>query len=85
MAPRANWKGFLRLSLVTPDGRYFVVRGRLWRNPGLDEAERHEIVGRPMATRRAVRDAKMEALQTEDARWHKEKERLETALRRARS
>jgi hypothetical protein len=27
---------------VTPDGRYFVVRGRLWRmaNPGLDEAER---------------------------------------------
>jgi hypothetical protein len=26
---------------VTPDGRYFVVRGRLWRmaNPGLDEAE----------------------------------------------
>jgi hypothetical protein len=25
---------------VTPDGRYFVVRGRLWRmaNPGLDDA-----------------------------------------------
>ena len=27
---------------MTPDGRYFVVRGRLWRmaNPQLDEAER---------------------------------------------
>jgi hypothetical protein len=27
---------------VTPDGRYFVVRGRLWRlaNPGLSSAER---------------------------------------------
>jgi hypothetical protein len=27
---------------VTPDGRYFVVRGKLWRmaNPGLDETTR---------------------------------------------
>jgi recombinational DNA repair protein RecR len=45
---------------VTPDGRYFVVRGRLWRvgNPQLDEAEREELVKRLMAARRAVRDAK---------------------------
>ena len=45
---------------VTPDGRYFVVRGRLWRiaNPDLDEAERADLVGQLMAARRAVRDAK---------------------------
>jgi hypothetical protein len=30
----------------TPDGRYFVVRGRLWRtsNPALDPAERERLV-----------------------------------------
>jgi hypothetical protein len=48
---------------VTPDGRYFAVRGRLWRmaNPGLDEAERVHLVGRLMAARLAVRDAKKRA------------------------
>jgi hypothetical protein len=48
---------------VTLDGRYFVVRGRLWRmvNPGLDEAERADLVPRLMAARRAVRDAKNRA------------------------
>jgi hypothetical protein len=46
---------------VTPDGRYFVVRGRLWRiaNPGLDEAERADLVRRLGAARRSVRDAKL--------------------------
>lgn len=31
---------------VTPDGRYFVVRGRLWRttNPALPEDERRRLV-----------------------------------------
>nr|WP_082822038.1 hypothetical protein [Bradyrhizobium diversitatis] len=45
---------------VTPDGRYFVVRGRLWRmaNPDLAEDERGSLVKRLMAARRAVRDAK---------------------------
>ena len=48
---------------VTPDGRYFVVRGRLWRmaNPGLDQAERADLVSRLMAARRAVRDARKAA------------------------
>ena len=48
---------------VTPDGRYFVVRGRLWRmaNPGLDEADRAGLVGRLMAARRAVGAAKKSA------------------------
>lgn len=43
----------------TPDGRYFVVRGRLWRlsNPALGEAERSDLVSELMAARRAVRDA----------------------------
>jgi hypothetical protein len=44
---------------VTPDGRYIVVRGRLWRraNPNLPEAERDRLVRKLMAARRAVRDA----------------------------
>lgn len=41
---------------VTPDGRYFVVRGRLWRcsNPALPAVERERLVGELMAARRAV-------------------------------
>jgi len=43
----------------TPDGRYFVVRGRLWRrsNPALDDANRDRLVKELMAARRAVREA----------------------------
>lgn len=41
--------------LSTPDGRYLVVRGRLWRrsDPGLDAAERERLVAELMAARRA--------------------------------
>ncbi len=44
----------------TPDGRYIVVRGRLWRasNPTLTEAERGPLVARLMDARRAVRAAR---------------------------
>lgn len=44
---------------VTPDGRYLVVRGRLWRRtrPDLPEAERQSLVDALMDARRAVRDA----------------------------
>lgn len=44
---------------VTPDGRYFVVRGRLWRcsNPQLTDAERQPLVDELMSARRAVRAA----------------------------
>ncbi len=40
---------------VTPDGRYFVVRGRLWRcsNPQLSEDERQRLTAVLMAARRA--------------------------------
>ncbi|WP_380171279.1 hypothetical protein ACFEMC_20210 [Kineococcus sp. DHX-1] len=45
--------------LVTPDGRYLVVRGRLWRrtNPDLPEDRRQELVDELMAARRAKRQA----------------------------
>jgi hypothetical protein len=45
---------------VTPDGRYFVVKGRLWRmsNPDLDEDLRQRLVHDLMDARRAVRDAR---------------------------
>ena len=45
---------------TTPDGRYFVVRGRLWRtsNPALSVEERERLVMELMSARRAVRDAK---------------------------
>ncbi|MDY7094990.1 MAG: hypothetical protein SX243_18610 [Acidobacteriota bacterium] len=38
---------------VTPDGRYFVVRGRLWRmaNPDLPEARRQALVAQLMGAR----------------------------------
>ena len=44
---------------VTPDGRYFVVRGRLWRcsDPALDTGERARLVAELMRARRAVREA----------------------------
>lgn len=46
--------------LHTPDGRYIVVRGRLWRaaNPHLEPARRQRLVSDLMAARRAVRDAR---------------------------
>ncbi|HWT41430.1 MAG TPA: hypothetical protein VN152_02195 [Sphingopyxis sp.] len=58
---------------VTPDGRYFVIRGRLWRmsNPSLDPERREQLVSELMAARRAVKAA----LAAKDA----------IALRRARS
>jgi hypothetical protein len=39
---------------VTPEGRYFVVRGRLWRctNPGLTKDQRFELTRELMDARR---------------------------------
>jgi hypothetical protein len=41
---------------VTPDGRYIVVRGRLWRraNPDLDAEQRRALTADLMRARRAV-------------------------------
>jgi hypothetical protein len=45
---------------VTPDGRYFVVRGRLWRcsNPALPEVERQHLTRELMRARSAVGHAR---------------------------
>lgn len=47
---------------VTPDGRYFLVKNRLWRcsNPALPEAERAAHVKALMQARSAVKNAKTE-------------------------
>jgi hypothetical protein len=44
----------------TPDRRYMVIRGRLWRlsNPFLDPAEHARLVRELMSARRAVLEAK---------------------------
>lgn len=44
---------------ITPDGRYFVVRGRLWRraNPALTIERREALVRELMNARRAVKAA----------------------------
>ncbi|AIZ32908.1 hypothetical protein DZC75_11025 [Pseudomonas parafulva] len=46
---------------TTPDGRYFVVKGRLWRcsDPALPESRRAALVSQLMAARRAVRQARL--------------------------
>lgn len=46
--------------LATPDGRYFVVKGRLWRmsDPGLAPERRQELVEQLMTARRQVGAAK---------------------------
>ena len=50
---------------VTPDGRYFVVRGRLWRraNPNLPGVERAQLVSDLMHARRQA----AAALRAQDA------------------
>ena len=45
---------------TTPDGRYFVVKGQLWRcsDPLLNSDERQRLVSELMSARRAVKAAK---------------------------
>lgn len=48
---------------TTPDGRYIVVKGRLWRasNPNLSDAERQALVKQLMDARRRVRSSDLDA------------------------
>ena len=57
---------------TTPDGRYFVVRGRLWRlaNPALAPEERDGLVKRLMTARRAVRSARAAGDPAAEAQAH---------------
>ncbi|MCY1413188.1 hypothetical protein D3C76_1148050 [compost metagenome] len=45
---------------TTPDGRYFVVKGRLWRcsNPVLPKDVQQHLIDQLMAARREVKQAK---------------------------
>lgn len=47
---------------TTPDGRYFVVRGRLWRtsNPALEPHVRQRLVDELMSARRGIAAARAE-------------------------
>lgn len=58
---------------VTPDGRYFVVRGRLWRlaNPALPDERKATLVSELMSARRAVKDARREHDRAAEAAAHK--------------
>ena len=60
---------------LTPDGRYIVVRGRLWRaaNPGLSREERQRLVERLMDARRAIAAARRSG---EGAALHRAREQL---------
>jgi len=57
---------------MTPDGRYFVVRSRLWRmaDPGLELATRQALVGQLMTARRAVSLAKRAGDEAAEAKAH---------------
>jgi hypothetical protein len=67
---------------VTPDGRYFIVRGRLWRmaNPAIGEAKRSELVHQLMAARRAVKVAKQKSDLKAEAAAHKAVDKVKNAL-----
>jgi hypothetical protein len=57
---------------VTPDGRYFVVRGKLWRmaNPNLSVSARTALVNELMTARSAVRSARLAGDQAAEASAH---------------
>lgn len=56
--------------LTTPDGRYLVVEGRLWRRarPDLSEERREALLRELMAARRAVKAARGDAAELAAAR-----------------
>lgn len=64
----------------TPDGRYFVVKGRLWRksNPALAPGERQHLVEQLMDARRAVGAALKE---TDQAAEHRARAAVDAAKR----
>jgi len=67
---------------VTPDGRYFVVRGRLWRtsNPALPPDVRQALVDELMAARRAVGAARQVQDQEAEGKAHAAVDRAKRAL-----
>jgi len=70
------------LPLTTTDGRYIVVRGRLWRavNPQLADEERSRWTAALMKARRAVAAAQRAHDQPAERRARREVERAKVAL-----
>ena len=68
--------------LVTPDRRYFVVHGRLWRmsDPRLSPENRNELVKELMAARRAVAQALRHNNASELARARRRVDHAKVAL-----
>ena len=71
---------------VTPDGRYFVVRGKLWRlsDPNLEPRERARLVNELMDGRRAVKEAKNAGDREAETAAHRARRRGETRPGRTR-
>ena len=67
---------------MTPDGRYFVVRGRLWRksDPRLSESRRDELVRQLMNARRAVAAARRSGDGLAEAQAHGDVDDTKIAL-----
>ena len=67
---------------MTPDGRYTVVRGRLWRwsKPNFGEGERQSLVAALMAARRAVATARRAGDAAGEASAHAAVDRTKHAL-----
>jgi hypothetical protein len=67
---------------VTPDGRYFVVEGKLWRmsNPALGPRLRSVLVHELMDARRAVKNAKSDGDHQAEALAHRAVDKAKTAL-----
>ena len=70
------------MPLLTPDGRYIVVRGRLWRatNPALAEPERQRLVQVLMDARRAVKVARAAADRDAEEAAHRAVDAAKQAL-----
>jgi hypothetical protein len=67
---------------VTPDSRYFIVKGRLWRlaNPHLSKADKAQRVSELMQARRAVRTAKKDCDASAEAAAHRDVDVAKRAL-----
>lgn len=67
--PHASTRG-ASFHPTTPDGRYFVVRGRLWRkaNPELSPERSDELVRQLMAARRAMKRKAIDPVQRQALR-----------------
>jgi len=66
----------------TPDGRYFVVRGRLWRlaNPSLSATDQQALVKDLMAARGAVRTARLAKDESGEGQAHAAVDKAKQAL-----